>query len=274
MTKNNSIVRKAFDGLITPVVADQIKLAFNNKNPDDDINISVDQTINLTQAIKQGLVYPKLKDDGSVDYNQLMEFLETLCKIFKWDKYESKTLGKRSKGNNLHGMLRWYGVILAQWISGHGLSLIIHSALEYKQKYPETNVMIKGVPVKYDYSLPQHRNVVIADTLKVIENIVLFRISNYFLRFSEEYKRIKNIKELDNDWYEFIEYGTTNPLTIFLQRNGFSRETATYIKKHKHDYVVDIDNSIMLKSTLLDCGSHSVRTEVAEIKYNVPELFR
>ena len=42
---------------------------------------------------------------------------------------------------------------------------------------------------------------------------------------------VKGDDELDaNNWYEYVEYGTTNPLTILLQRNGFSRESARFIK--------------------------------------------
>ena len=276
LTDNNSIVRQAFDQLITPAITIQIKESFGktNQNYDEDINVSLDQTWNLTQAIINGLEYPKLDSNSLVNYEQLVEFLEKLCEIFKWDKYESKTLGKRSKETNKHGMLRWYGVILTQWISGYGLSLIISRALEYKQNNPKTGVKIGGNYVEYNHALYEHRNIVIADTLKVIENIVLFSISDYFLRFSQEYKRIKNIQEFSNDWYEFVEYGTTNPLTILLQRNGFSRETATYIKTHKQDYVSNTkNNGIQLKNTLLECGSLSVRREVSEIKYNIPQLF-
>ena len=86
-----------------------------------------------------------------------------------------------------------------------------------------------GKPVKYDDSR-EHRNVVIADTLDVIENVILFSISNYFLRFSNEYKRFHKVESFKNDWYEYVEYGTTNPLTILLQRSGFSRETSTYMR--------------------------------------------
>jgi hypothetical protein len=41
---------------------------------------------------------------------------------------------------------------------------------------------------------------------------------------------------LDNDWYEYVEYGTTNPLSIMLQKCGFSRETSDYIKNHRREY--------------------------------------
>ncbi len=115
---------------------------------------------------------------------------------------------------------------------------------------------------------------VISDTLKAIENVILFSISNYFLRFSSEYKRFHDVEVFSNDWYEYVEYGTTNPLSITLQRNGFSRETSTYIRRHRVDYVVVMqDGEIKLRRSIADCPSASVRREIADIKYNIPELF-
>lgn len=116
---------------------------------------------------------------------------------------------------------------------------------------------------------------VFADTLEVIENVILFSISNYFLRFSNEYKKVHDVTEFDNNWYEYVEFGTTNPLTILLQRNGFSRESATYIRNHKDEYVVHDGSGgeLKLKSSLLTCGNTSIMTEAASIKFNVPGLF-
>jgi len=59
------------------------------------------------------------------------------------------------------------------------------------------------------------------ETLQAIESIVLFSFVNYFLLFSEAYKRIYYIQEeMDNDWYVYAKYGTINRLIIFLQRKG------------------------------------------------------
>ena len=53
------------------------------------------------------------------------------------------------------------------------------------------------------------------------------------------YKSIHGENSLDkNNWYEFVKYGTTNETTIFLQRNGFSKESANYIKEHAEKYIV------------------------------------
>lgn len=178
------------------------------------------------------------------------------------------TLGNPSKR-------KWYAVILSQWMEGWGLSYIMKRSIEYHKRNPENfRVSLYEPPTFYDDSI-LHRNVVFADTLEVIENVVLFSISNYFLRFSNEYKKIHGITEFDNNWYEYVEFGTTNPLTILLQRNGFSRESATYIRNHREEYVVQnyIGEEVKLKSSLLKCGNTSVMTESASIKFNVPELF-
>jgi len=271
MSDRNSLVRKEFASLLSTEVESKIRTAFSNKTTDDDINISSDQVENLTTAIAKGLAYPALTEQGKVDYQQLVLFLEKLCDIFKWEKYEKSTLGHISVTSGQHGKLRWYAVILAQWISGNGLSIIMQSAINYKKDHPSSGVEVDRIIVDYDDSI-KHRNIVISDTLNAIEDVILFRIANYFLRFSSEYKRFHKIDVIDNDWYEYVEYGTMNPLTIFLQRNGFSREASTYVKQHL-EYVTLVNGEYKVKDALLKCPSKSVCKEAAEIKYNIPELF-
>lgn len=149
----------------------------------------------------------------------------------------------------------------------------MEQALNFKRQNPMSGVMVNFKQVTYNDTL-EHRNIVISETLQVIENVILFSISNYFLRFSSEYKRFHNVESFQNDWYEYVEYGTTNQLSITLQRNGFSRETSTYIKQHRDEYVVEIpDGDIKLRRSLANCPSASVRREIADIQYNIPELF-
>jgi len=246
-TNETSFVFREFSPLLNEIKITQIKTAFKSKSQtDDDINISVDQIDNLTTAIAKGLKYPDF-DNGKFDYNTMIQFLEKLCKIFKWDIYEKSRLGYRTKQTQQLGKLRWYTVILLQWMSGNGLSLIMNAAIEHKQRTPKSEVEIDGQLAVYNDS-KEHRNAVISSTLNAIEDVILFR-------------------------YEFVEYGTTNPLTILLQRNGFSREASTYIKSHQSDYIVLKDGDYKIKSDLLSCQSKSVRREAEEIKYNIPELF-
>jgi hypothetical protein len=80
-------------------IEEDIRNVFNKREnrPDDDINVSVDQSSNLTTAIMKGLKYPTINENNNVVYGELLDFLEELCKIFKWEIYEKSTLGFRSK---------------------------------------------------------------------------------------------------------------------------------------------------------------------------------
>lgn len=209
--------------------------------------------------------YPDVKD-GYFKHDVVSAFLRKLSDVFQWKIYESNTLGKDT-------LLSWYTVILCEWMEGNGLNYIMRAALKHHREHPE-NFWINNY-TRDVYNNKIHRNIVFADTLEVIENIVLFSISNYFLRFSNEFRRIKGDDELDaNNWYEYVEYGTTNPLTILLQRNGFSRESARFIKENP-EYVVKDGSTgrLKLKASLSKCRRTSVENEVEYIRQNIPGIF-
>jgi superfamily II DNA or RNA helicase len=272
MTDNNSLVRESFSDLIKPIDAEHIKEKFRDPIalPDDDINISADQTRNLIIAIRGGLEYPKTVN-GEFDYDEVVGFLEKLCTIFKWETYEYSTLGKVTDG--VHKKLRWYAVILIQWMSGLGLSNIMRQGIRHHVQHPD-NFWINRTQTAVYKDNVEFRNILFADTLEVIDNIILFSLSNYFLRFSNEYKKIHGVTEFENNWYEYVEYGTTKPATILLQRIGFTRENATYIRSHRDKYILqESESKLLLSRDLLKCGNKNVSDQANTILLNMPEMF-
>ena len=266
----DTLVRREFKQFLTDEDERNIRAKFKNTEtvPDDDINTSVDQRKRLIIAIKRdNLRYPDVKD-GYFKHDVVLAFLRKLSDVFQWKIYESNTLGKDT-------LLSWYAVILCEWMEGNGLNYIMRAALKHHREHPENFWINNYTRDVYNDNDKIHRNIVFADTLEVIENIVLFSISNYFLRFSNEFRRIKGDDELDaNNWYEYVEYGTTNPLTILLQRNGFSRESARFIKENP-EYVVKDGSTgkLKLKASLSKCGRTSVENEVEYIRQNIPGIF-
>ena len=273
MDDRDSLVRREFSAHMPEGGEAIIRKLFSEQTDyiDSDINISADQSRRLAAAIRQGAHYPKAQD-GKFSHSVVLGFLEELSRIFNWDKYEFGTLGKRNR-NGDHAKLSWYAVILSQWMEGHGLNYIMRKAVEHMRNNPDKFWLNDYTPAYFDNS-PEHQNVIFADTLEVIENVILFSISNYFLRFSNMYKSIHGEDSLDdNNWYEFVEYGTTNKLTVFLQRNGFSREAANYIKDHAAIYVIDREDGLHLNRKLINCNNTDVRSESAIIDLNRPGLF-
>lgn len=270
----DTLVRREFSDFLTPADEEHIRETFKDAEvkPDDYINTSVDQTRNLITAIRRErnpLHYPELIN-GKTSYPDVVGFLDELAEVFNWEEYETNTLGKPS-------LRSWYAVILCQWMDGGGLKYIMDRALDYHEQNPYPFWINKyGPPGTYNPNSQEHHNIVFGDTLEVIENIILYSISNYFLRFSNEYRKIKGEEALNrNNWYEYVEFGTTNPLTILLQRSGFSREAARYIKEHRGEFVIRDGSTGQLKLSpaLAQCSNTDVRNEIVYIRQNSPEIF-
>lgn len=271
----NSLVRREFSALMQPGDEDKIRELFSATDAvvqDDDITVSVDQAESLYQAIaNNGLEFPAIDDQGNFDYDELTAFLERLCRIFKWEIYESDTLGHVGRYSNAHGRLHWYQVILSQWVRGSGLQTIIYQAIRNKAQNPVDAMYIDRQYCDYNGSV-EHKNIIISEVLDVIDEIILFKLSNYFLKVSKAYKEIRQVDKVPNDWYEFVEYGSVNKETINIQKNGFSRESAIYILAHP-EYIAQTDPELKLHKSVLTCPSRGVRDDAALIQYNIPDLF-
>lgn len=75
-----------------------------------------------------------------------------------------------------------------------------------------------------------------------IDTILNYKLADYFRIFSKVYKEMyPNNEELfNNDWADFIEYGTYRWEIIELQKVGFSRDSAREIfqKSITMDYIL------------------------------------
>lgn len=270
-------VTETFDKYINDKQKKCIMENFPIERTSEDITLSYDQAESLHDAIANGLSYPELTgEDDEVDFENLVSFMMELRRLFKWDIYEKQTIGKPGT-HRLDSVIRWYSTILLRWIRGNGLRAIVGSAVRYKENNPETGVWSGQYKVadQYNPKSKYHINLVIAESLSVIENVLLFSISNYFRRVSMEYKAYHHVEHFDNDWYEYVEYGTTNPDTIFLQQNGFSREASIFIQKPSNysKFVTEVEGERKIRRSILECGNIGVETEAQDIQFNIPELF-
>ncbi len=270
-------IREAFSPFLDERKEYKIREIFTIERTSDDINFSYDQVINLRELVESGQKYPEVMgENDEVDFEELVDFLMKLRKVFKWEIYEKRTIGKAGTYRE-DSVIRWYAVILLRWIRGNGLSQIIYHALKYKENNPYSGVWVGNMKLAdiYNKNSKLHKNYIIAETLGVIENVLLFSISNYFRKFSLEYKNVHQVDHFQNDWYEFVEYGTTNPLTIFLQQIGFSRESSKFIEEpsNRNKYLTEVEGELRIHRSIFECGNIGVETESQDIQFNMPELF-
>lgn len=275
MANRDSRVRKEFQKLMKPGDEEQIRIAFSERQQfmkDSDITVSVDQNESLYEAIaNNGLEFLTIDKNGRYNADELWEFLLRIAKIFKWKSYESYTLGAPANDPDRYTSLSYYQVILGQWVSGHGLQQIISEAIKYKKNNPHEAMFIDEKKVDYIEGA-EHNNIIISEVLSVIDKIILFKLSNYFLKISNAYKEIKG-KPAQNDWYEFVEYGSTNKRSIAIQKYGFSREAALYILQREQEYVYHTEDGIKLRKSLLECSNKGVKADAELAWYNTPDLY-
>ena len=272
----DSLVVTSFKKESSPEKFQNIVEKFAKEPKTDGLDITYDQYSNLREAIANGLEYPKqilYNGNNAIDFSTTAPFLEELYNIFKWSVYE-KELSK-------YDLLPYFASIINQWMSGFGLANIMSHALKHKKNKPHEGIYShhRQIIPYYDHTNREHRNLVFAEVLGLLEHVVLFSISNYFRAFSEEYKRFHGITgNFENDWYEYIEYGTMSSNMINLQRVGYSRESANFILNQKHKFIdanrtCSVAPFVLRKSELLNCRDEGVRIETNDISVNVKELF-
>jgi len=236
----------------------------------EDINFSLDQEQSLEVAVKERTVaYPKPKafigGNPRFDFNDTLEFLNRMASVFNWERYESKLL----RGNKL----RFYAQLILRWIGGSGLNLMVRDELEYYQEN-DKELFVDGVKVHFDSENKLHRNLVISNLLQEIQKNLLFSIANYFLKLSTEYKKQYGDDSLvGNDWYEFVEFGSTNVVPIYLQRSGFTREAALFLWKERRIYLQVDSVHTKILTTVFHSRNLAVVQECEDVRRNNPYLF-
>lgn len=71
-----------------------------------------------------------------------------------------------------------------------------------------------------------------------------------------------------------MEFGSCNVDFIFLQRSGYSRESAVHLLERRESFVLITDGKLKLNKNAIDSyAREDVRAETQEIFYNDKDLF-
>lgn len=248
--------------------------ALHSKYPDelqDDINFSADQSSLLKKAITGEEVkgFPQIfNDQNKLNVEGTYQFFLKLAHIFSWNLYERKFIHADSDENIQHQTLEDYAKLTLMWISGYSLKQICDFVIEIRQR-----------DFQFLDRLDQSRKLVWNinwDTIAI--NITMnqlnklnFVLGKYFLKVSKELSA--NSIPLDNNWYQYLEYGTSNDLRIWLQQNGYSRESSQYIEDKADEFIVNGPFGPLISNRIDDANDPDDINETKEIKVNVPEIF-
>ncbi|WP_128103142.1 DEAD/DEAH box helicase [Paenibacillus sp. DCT19] len=195
-------------------------------------SIMVRQQNNVYEFIVRSQPYEeKIQLPSEINYNNCIAALELLHDKYNWGLNESKNdiANKNS--------LKYYALLVNQWINGLSLSEMISSALYYyetnnkKLMFYENNTPIFE---PYDKS-KRHINKIINNLISDIENVVRYKLEKYFNNYHALLVAVLGENKAGTNWNIFLEYGTRDTVAIYLQNMGFSRHVSSTLLKNYKD---------------------------------------
>lgn len=281
-TENENLVTGQFNKKISLEDRELIKNKFKEQYGDykeDDVNFSVDQSIRLVDRVKDtDINYPQIFSDTSeLNVEETYLFLKELGEIFNWQKYESEI----ASSEEIYTVLKDYAELLLHWMNSEPISelcsLVIerrnndYDFLDRDRKIRKSQGINSGTPA---IGSMDESNLSIQVLMSALSDIQ-FKFSNYFLKFSQTIMKERRLIELDNDWYKYLEYGSVNEDIIWLEKLGYSRNSAiTIVKINGKAIITDAFGSkFLLKNVVESMDDIDIIQETEQIIKNYPALF-
>lgn len=240
---------------------------------EDDINFSSDQSENLRKKISHENIkgYPDIHDGEKLNVPGTKDFLLKLSEIFNWGIYESDFVKSKQDKETQDRIIEDDAKIALLWMSGYSLQRICDIAIQIRDRERGDTRFLNRVR-QYHEETPNidWETITINLVMKRLQNLQ-FVLGKYFLKVTQELT--KSGMSPQNDWYRFMEYGTDSDLRIWLQQNGYSRESSEYIEDNKDEFIIQADNNYFVSKNILKANDLDAVSETEEIEINVPEIF-
>ena len=276
--KNNrsGVVRKHLAKSINPDEEKKILQTLQNRYSDmleDDINFSSDQSEKLREKISQEDVrgYPDIYKDEKLNLSETKAFLLKLSEIFDWDIYESGFIKSKEDKEIQEKIAEDDAKLTLLWISGYSLRKICDLAIKIRDpKSGDTRFLNRVSRYNGEILNITWDTITINAVMNRLQKLQ-FVLGKYFLKVTQELT--KSGLAPQNDWYKFLEYGTDSDLRIWLQQNGYSRESSEYIEEHKGELIIEEFDGWKLTNLIQSVDDIDVVNETKEVRINVPEIF-
>jgi len=164
-----------------------------------------------------------------IDYQTISNYLKKISIIYNW---KSEEVGGRKPLYKSDNILEYYSHLMNDWINSKPLNFIISNTIKYYIN--KGSIWYNGSELPFDSKSPFHINIIINQVISDVDNLLRFKIKNYFENYYMILEERLGVKNTGANWAEYLEYGTSDFKIIELQSIGLTRYLAQYVlKKHK-----------------------------------------
>lgn len=191
--------------------------------------------VELITEHKKG-VEIKLPQGAKINYKTCLEILSRFYELYNWGSAEKKLRKPKS--------LRYYAMLMNQWINGISLSQMIKQALDYQKTTNGTIMISFDEIVPFDSENKSHINIVINNLLDDVEYVLRYLFEKYFNNYHQIISDILGDDKAGENYSQLLEYGSQNRVVIALQNVGISRNTALKVYNKARDGLTIENNKI------------------------------
>jgi len=168
---------------------------------------------------------------------------DILLKMYDYYNWAEEESGGRNPMAKTKSRLEYFAVLMYDWMKATPLNLIITNLIKYYKK--KGYIWYRNQYIEFKSETKEHINILINDLISDIDNILRFKIKNYFLNYYliVSFKNGKVVAGVN--WTDYLEYGTTDSAIIELQNIGLPRHLSILIKKEYNDCLVFEENNLV-----------------------------
>lgn len=207
------------------------------------------------KVIYQNKIWDKISSEESafpkdITVHTCQEILEKMYDFYNWGEEEATGKNAMVKHKN---RLQYFAVLMFSWMQSTPLNMMIMNVIGYYKRKGLIWDKNKNEKLVFDAQSKYQINLIINDLISDIDNILRYKIKNYFQNYYLLVCEKAGKETAGENWAEYVEYGTTDRIIIELQNIGIPRHLSTIIKKDFLEYLtfedgalvdIDIDNLI------------------------------
>lgn len=221
------------------------------------------------KVIYQNKVWEKIKESESAFPNEIttqtcLEVLEKMYDYYNWGEEESKGRNPMVKQRT---RLQYFAVLMYSWMRSTPLNMMIIYIINYYKRKGE--IWDRNEMVIFNPNDRNQINLIINNLISDIDNVLRFKIKNYFLNYYLIVSEKVGKQNAGANWAEYVEYGTTDDIIIELQNIGLPRHLSMMIKDDYIDFLtfedgmlVDLNARELIEN--IDCKKY--KNEIDELK--------
>lgn len=245
------------------------KKLLENMDKENHIPLYILEQCSNIKSLYQNRIWKKISAEEKAFPEEIttktcQEVLEKMYDYYNWGEEEAR--GKNPMVRQ-RTRLQYFAVLMYSWLKSTPLNMMIINIINHYKK--KGKIWVENEEKTFDPNNRKHINIIINNLISDIDNVLRFKIKNYFLNYYLIVSEKVGKEIAGANWAEYIEYGTTDNVIIELQNIGIPRHISTLISTEYSEFLTFEDGTLVeinIEALIENIDYDKYKDELEEIK--------